>query len=547
MRGNRLLTVAATSLSIIICLSSVVSANSNSFKVTSYIPEKFTDFQWRVMGGIDLSGNESNHSNDQFTYPTSSVRKRESLDQSFDLNSTSHYKYITRSVQFNSSLALSADFDYRTGSSLSSSHFSSYADSSIRDYDDNARTVAYSLNPSAKMHLYPSNNFFVSLETRVAYRGISTPKYISNSKEETYYPPDYGYDLRIIDRSKQNTRTAYLYDVRGEMLQGIGRVEYGVYGATALYIIDELESRGLISHRPSYSEMNELADRIYWYRESRPIDRRVHRMESFENICVYLESIGTIDETSTAVFIVVADVLDYFPKNNRPFGFQVGAGAGLSYSKDKHDMTLYLQESYSLYNENESHAGEYELIYTNSSENSHLNQANVNTFQSPYWIVSADYHYPIDIRWQLSLSSQLKYYFDSNRKRTSYTYAYSPNQDNSISESIVTDKDYYGIEVNSELDYIINSRSNATFRSRYACYNRTSSTVQPDGRVETLALKGNSFNLESQFIYRITIPTTLNARLGYSYTDSDVDNENTIRSGESSSWSFSARLEHYLF
>lgn len=553
MRGNLLQKIAATGLCFVFCTTGLLIAGDKAFSVTSYIPEKFTDFEWRIDGKLNFGGNDSDLDADRVD---DGVKAQESgnASQSADVRSNLTYEHITLPVQFFSTTSLFTSFDYYTSNQASETDFG-YSIPRRIDSDTRSRDIDVGLSQHVQATVYPQNTFFVALDADLSYLSRNNPTDNVHSFEKLFYDSTSAYDIRTQNSNRQESASSNRYRINGQLTQGLGRVEYGIYGATALYMIDELESRGLLLRKPDYDEMTHLTDLIYHYRETRAIDSRLLKIEALTAFLDYLKEIGSVAESGPAAVLAIVDVWDYFPKDRRSFGWSVGGGAGIDYERIHNDATDELGIIYSYYYYGDDDLTVLDSVVTNPEYNLHRNVVTTETDKAPYWIATAAYHRPFSLRWQFDGGGSARYYFSASDDSKTVTNQYLPYSRITTRESKSSIDKWYNVELSGAVTYIMNSRTQAHFGGSYSYSNReyttqlsqtTGSNIN-NGSASGRGSTTSSIRLDSQLEYRLAIPTTLVANLNFTHTDNDATIDEHTENVTRSNWTISAQLVHYLY
>ncbi|MEZ5357523.1 MAG: hypothetical protein R3F48_01750 [Candidatus Zixiibacteriota bacterium] len=545
MRGNQFATAVALGCFIVLSFSQALHAGDNEFKVTSYIPEHFTDFQWYVEGGFNLGGNSSNMEQYSSLGYLHTDEDSKSSDQALSMTSNSDYLFVTRTMNFSSHTSVYSFFNFEN-TNTTESPIGTQPTTVYNSSDYQGREVTCRLEQDFSAIIYPTDVFFSKFDVAFSYDGDFQPKQTNHNYRKHIYDPVNPTYIVIDDDERKRPLKTYRYTINAALSQGIGRVEYGVYGATALYIIDELDAKGLLIKRPDYDDMMKLADLLYQYENSSSDDARIHRMESIQGILEFLSETGALADSGPISFVVCTDVLDYFPKDNRAFGFRIGAGVGLSYSFYKSDQTNEsIDRRYQYYYDDANTSIFDSVRYFEST--SHDNKVTQTINRGPYWVLTAGYYRPIDLKWQLGVSGEFRRYFDAESETNYNYYIYSSTVTSGESRNKTSYDDWYSASIAGQVTYIMNSRTSGAFINSYSFNQRKRTNENYLGDLSHDDSRSNTIQFTSQLSYRLAIPTTLTAELSYIITDSDNYYDEVWRENDGRHWGIAVGIAHYLY
>jgi len=484
------------------CLASIVQSQEPQFRVDSYIPEKFTDFQWSIDGHFYAKGfHQEVALLDTDEIPIDSTT-RTADEQEIQLTSDLSYRHETIPWYFLGSVKLA----YVLHNQSPSTH-SHTGDGFVPG-----------IFPSFEVGKYLFSDFYIST---VGSCGWSYAHVLH----------DINPDTRIIT-----------YTLDGAISPGWGRVYEGRYGATALYILDELENNGLLVKSASGEDMLALTEIVHDYRLRHALDDRLHKIQALSKIMEFLENRGIIKPAGQYGYLFIQDVWDYFPGDARLFGWRVKAGIGLQYGHSFKQIT----------DEYETSGGYYSHSYEHEEEKDH----------NPYYELMAEYHYPIDVRWQFDIMGSWRYYFNHFNSNETHRIKYAPNLQDDFLNWAVSRKAYYSLLISGVLEYIIDSRSRLSFTPSYTITHFNSKIVQSsfrNGSQSSIEMLWYDYlyrilQLQTNFEYRISIPTSLSVSLIISQVNREDINVNSgdyvyghCWLDDTFSYSLTARIKHYLF
>jgi len=513
-----------------------------SFGVDSYIPEKFTDLQWKLDGGFGFSGDRTDSddptgSSDRYDrFHSSSESDRRDLR----LSSSFIYDHVTVPRFLNASLGISVYG--RASSSESVTDYEDTASSAVDRYGKSeGSNYALRISPSVNAGQYLASDLFVTAATSYDYDYFGYPDDQSYYLDTSIWVDDSGWvSATFNERQTVSESDSKRHVIKAEIASGWGRLYDGQYAATAMNMVGELRNSGLIEREPDYDEMMALTEVIYQYREKHALDSRWHRIEALDSVITYLHERGIIADPGPYGHLLIEDVWDYFGRRqSRSFGWTVTAGVSFDYSKYKY-QTGSDRDQYRLsthYHPDSAGAVDtvtyYDTILHNSSKRTEITS-------SPAFVVRARYSKPLNLKWQLDVTAGGKFYFD----------AYESNERNG--EHDRTDyTDYEDIYCSVSARYIYDMRTSVTLAAAFDTpIRRRIVRVRGEGPVPDFELpreEGSwSLKLLAGMTYRISIPTTLTCNLSWRKENTDWVMAYRIPSDESS-YSLSVGISHWLY
>ena len=509
----------AISLVLLCGIASNIWAETGGFKISDYIPERFEDFEWRVDGSFRMSGNDTENdidANQLSPYkPNQKINKTvNNHDYNYSLRSNIAYDYITIQKFFN--IHISLDGNTKFGNSDTKEIGQIF--NRLETETSYLSTQAYNLNfyNSLDAGRYISKDFFLSAKSYFSYYYNEVPKY----QDEYFHKYEYDEDPEFIIRQDWENSSERIdarnINVDGQVMIGWGRQYEGYYASTALYMIEELKDNGLLLEAPSKENMIMLSEIIYQNKLKHYIDKRLHKIESLKEIISFLKSEDIINGSGPNDYLLIQDVWDYFPRNDRRFGSQVRIGIGMNYDYySHHSSSTRNNRSYDyLYDTNNP-----DIIDTLSvwfSEDFRY-YSRKNDFHGTYLIINAEHSLPLNHKWQLTFTTENKFFLRAENKENHYSisnsYGYSPI----ISNEDMSYDDFYQLRFISDIDYIVSSRTSFNFLGSYTYNNRVidvdmTSVLGVMETINTYRINESSWDLyfRVDLNYRITIPTTLN-------------------------------------
>lgn len=534
------------SLLLLVCLllgSSLAShADTTTFRVSSYVPDTFTDLLWQVNGGFAFDGSH-NSTDDKGLIPgTRQKSETSSARREFDLGSRFARRFysVPRFLYLAGSVNGIVDRNRYTSTTesydalLTMSRFSRYYDEDKHRYD------RYEIDLSGEAGEYLTGDWYLahsagaelSYYNRNDYESINERLRIDTAVTQVVFDYRLGRGERPgYDRTRQ---------VRLATGLGYGRVYEGQYAAQALEMVRLLEKSGLLFTPLSYEQLQGLAATIYHYRQISPFDDRTLRIEAIQEIADYLARRGGIDPAVLAAVPLVEDVWDYFQRDTRRFGWQVEAELGFEYRDQTQDVTSTSSTRYLVIETDFSLPGSPDTV-TNGISRSHSQDYAREQRREIFLQATGRYYRPLSLRWQFDCEMLFRFSllsaFDRTTRRVSFLsglYEVTHYEDESNSW-----KEWHLLP---SLRYIFDKRTSLVLDGevsyqdvarlvgidRISRYNRA-------GWYEAVGLTG---------IYRVSLPTSLSLLLSANRWDLDPDDGD-----DQAQWSYSVRgtATHYLF
>ena len=492
----------------VLFLAGVTHASSFGFKIEDYIPQKFEDFQWQVGGKLNLNSSQYDIANNTDFY-SQYTRSSESDRTFFNFSPSTSlwYKYETNDkfVELSSKLRLYLNYNHSQSESYSNgNYFLSFEKNSSHSHYSSLR---FSISPDIKYGKYISDNYFISIDLKNEIHLMTDLDHENRENRSSRQVRDTSSYYRERDSYSESDNNRKSYRLNWELLTGKGHVYEGQYSSTALYLIKELKKNGLLETKPNSKVIEELAELIYNKRNERAIDKRIQRIEMFDELLTFLTSHGLINTDNHMAYLVVSDIWDFFPKIRRQFGskFQVGCGFYYSNSNRKYESNSNissriayapLSDPYNYY----SDVTETEIIYTRR------NNTNVN--KQFYLTMKYLYFKPITRKWQIDVESDIDYITHQSQLREyeRYTIENGVAYDHDESEKKESN-DRIILDVLPKFTYIHSSRSLFSFLSGFYF-------DFEDHKYSSDKVKWDYFFISSAK-YRISIPTSLSIQLTY--------------------------------
>lgn len=523
-------------------LSASAGDDSTTFRVQDYIPERFTDFSWKLDGGVGLRLQGQDYRKNvkhlypipDYAYPPSASESDNSyLD--FSLTNLWGFTYATRQVRFDCRWSL----DAKAGSNSTSSE-DSYEhglpnfihesdESSTRGYEIGISFAGefrrYLLNA---IHVAAVGDFHYTYEFERYDKEEHDVNFSADSAASLELTREYG---RISWSNTVNRRI----DFAGEIVAGWGRNYRGDHAVTAIYIIDELRRVGLLQREPTPDEMWKLAELVQELREGHGPDEREYRAGALQTITQQLVVDGLLRDLGAVELLAVEDVWDCFPVSERQFGWKLQAGFGGVdiYFNDRDDISDHWWGRYTW-----DYADGASQVDSQAFESTYYRYSRGERYWSPsdYWVFRAGWWHPLTSRWQIDFDAWLKLHFDHYLRERSYTVGLD---DRTASAAL-------------EISYLYDARTELHVGAiysyeRYRYLYQTIFTIGGGAEYYYEKEREVYFVLSSEVSYRISVPTVLSVWCEYHrhsriYGYTDIPSKSISHGFE-----FSAGVTHWLF
>ncbi|MCM2272488.1 MAG: hypothetical protein NDJ18_08065 [candidate division Zixibacteria bacterium] len=506
--------------------ASLVSAqDQKTFRVDSYIPQRFEDWGLKVEGGASLSG-----SNDEDRSGSTYNRSRDDYSAGrFNFFASTDYKFQTplRSIVISSGFqATLEDRDDEYSTAQSNGYNSSYTEESQTEYS------SYSLyfTPRADILSYLRGDFFGSVRGSM---NLQMRQSLDGSAETDREDLRRFVDGTIVESHSSEYESSYGRNrsISGTVSlgMGIGRKYEGRYGAVALALVDELHRNGLVAKEPTYEQMQAICDILFGFLNEHQIDSRIFRIEKLGSVLEFLKEQGITEDLGATGPFLLEDIVSYYPKFSREFGSRLRVGIGGEWYLDR-----------SLY-DRRGRANSLDIIYYNDSastvdtitgSSSYTSSSSEHySTQMPFIFLMGEYSYPISLRWQFNSVVEMRSYFEAVRQLGNREARYS---------------DYYGVNAQLGVTCVIDTRTYAslTVWSEYRAFtapglynNNSPSADEKQHEVD--------YSVRANLQYRISVPTALSLSgsidgYGRKLADYDVDTDQL-------QYNVGVRLSHWLF
>jgi len=558
-----------------------ISADNIPFKISDYIPEKFIDFEWQVNGSFQLTGNNAESQSDvvglQGRYED---RDWSGNQHRLDLGSNLRYRYETIQDFLTADLALSTRY-YRQANEYTRFMFTSLNKDEVIENSGARRCFYIGVSPHVDVGKYAYRDFFVAANGYVSFEYYETPtNRVETHGARHYYDGEY-YLFSDIHTTSDRRSDERRWSFGLELLPGWGRVYDGVFASTALYMIEELRSNGLLERTPTHEEMLALTELIYQYRLKHIIDSRIRRLEALTEILNYLQDRGVIDDPGPYGHLLIQDVWDYFPRSksqrvariphyivgrgimtrtrgatgeSRQFGTRIKVGLGADFLYNSSQQThLYSREIIYTKYYNDS-IGVIDTVRSYSKEHNYDHRKSTSAYV--YLAGLIEHHVPVSRKWQVDLSAWARYYVYTDEDREFRLIYYRDTATHKMASILERDyDDYYSLGFWASALYIVDSRTSLYVQASCDYRQAEHKTVFKNyGVYSTMEYKYPNldeknwlFTLGGGVTYRISIPTTLLVKAAYDRGSREEIYDLYRDDYSRDSYGVSVTLSHHLF
>ncbi len=329
-------------LLITVALTSVHGQNYNGFDISKY----YTPDIKRNQLDLTLSGSER--------YLNNEMEERKSNDLNGDFNaSISHFTH-TRKRYSSWGIGLTAE-------------------GSKSKYETDRQITRYSifapeLSLSTQQRFYNPRNQFILLS------GFARGKDLKmNNLIERFNPTG--------ENEKNEERTkVYNYLIDAEIGLGKGRLESVEDARQAVYIIENLSKRGVLSRKLTDDEIFTLSQLISTVKNKRFFDSRLHRIEEISAVDSFFVKNDLLEKNNAPYFTTLYDYWEYGALFERLSGKQFKSSVSTEMQHSKYDIFL-------------------------NDENTYHDK---NNFANFHWVNEFSYEKPVNLFLQNSISATLR-------------------------------------------------------------------------------------------------------------------------------------------
>lgn len=502
-------------------------AEDSVFTVTSFIPERFRDFEWRIEGSGSNLNQSSNEEGTNPAYPYVYTSKQSEDDDRTSIGLRNRMGYTSYTTQRYYSISLGTDFTLSKRSTSDSREAPFDLPPTTRDtQESDVTSYTLGLRPGLNSNFYLLGDFYAAIDWVASLSMNWSPGLKANGESEYNYV--YGMDPNYMEKRI----FAYERKIDGHSVNlsndftlsaGWGRKYDARFAGTSLYMIDELRNNGLLEREPTKEQMERLTEIVYQNRLKHVIDSRIRQIESLDEIIVFLKAENILKSDRPMGYLLIQDVWQYFPNYPRYFGWRFSIGPRIIdyFSKSIEDKTSKELETITIYHPDS--IGIADSVVTDYRE---LRRRTEMTREYEYISLAAnlEYYRPLNLRWQVEGTFGAEYFIER--------WAKTPQ---------VTEwDDYYSMMASGLVGYRMNSRS--SFSLQFHALYRFSS------------LKDSALNTKEWQVdpaigmeYRLAIPTTLRATIIYSLFATHSSGDYNIFDLDRHHFGISASIFHYLY
>jgi hypothetical protein len=545
--GDRLVrlgTAAAIFLTAVSFAPGLVSAgetDSATFRIQDYIPKKISDFKWKLDGGANAGSGSSENPTIHNSYSEHDWVSETAASNSRGLNFANNWRYLyeTREGFIELALGVSTRFSHRGSESLDST-LDTIGLWEIDRSDQPQSATSFVIPLDGIFRRYILGDGFVTAEGTFDYwYDEQTTKSMTTYRSEDMDSVSGWVEVTDAEREVKSRRISRTIDFAGEIRLGWGRVYDGRYAATALYVISELEKSHLLLRDPDRSEMLDLTRQIHAYREGHSQDQREYRAMTFQAILSSLRSAGLIAEESAFALLCLEDVLDYFPSDERRFGWdvQLGFGGHDRYQNYETDETLKDWTTLSRWHPDSSWVADTISVTYLQNQRYRRNREFTPT---DHIVFQIGYYRPLAARWQFDLSARTWWCLNQNAQPE--IIAYSPGYRYARTfNRVVTSCD-------AALQYQFDARTALLVHTALIDTSRTDRYRRfLTGETVDWKVQNRIFSVQLSAAYRMSSATTLRVDWLYSKLINSTKNRDFEVEKRSMSSSISAGITHWLF
>lgn len=526
-------------------ISASVGFADDEFRVSSYIPDRFHDFQWLVSGETGTTGSSSTTSFDSPALRPNRNDDEWTEDNSYrlDVFSTARYRLQTLDRILDLTARLNARASESDRDEIVNARELPVYDFHVREQSDENNYEAR-LDATVDVDQYLISNLFIQGNGRVTFRFRETSASIDEYSADLILDTVYQSIYEQVQKDESEIEiTSKNHVLEGMLLLGWGRQYQGEYGATALFIVDRLRRDGLLVEPPDYDQMQGLARLVHTCREALVVDSRYHRIESLDNIIGYLTDIGAIEDPGPYGHLLIQDVWDYYPVYQREFGWRVAAGVGGRQTRNSYGERTSESSSYHYQRRYIDGSGVIDTLADSSSsvEYSHYDR---HVGHTDYVTCIAEYNWPASLNWQLSCEGFARASINRPQirdDRPDYYHTY--------------ERRIYNVGVRADTRYIFDARTDAAmslvvehdYEKHEQHWDYYVGTPKQSSERRIDKIWAWTTRLAGSLRYRIAVPTTLRVYLSVDWVKQSRDTVSRPGRSDQFNYYLSTSIEHYIF
>ena len=294
--------------------------------------------------------------------------------------------------------------------------------------------------------------------------------------------------------------------LRASIGVGFGRIESVEDARQAIYILDELSKKKVLTRQLSDDEIFQFAQQISRVKNKRFLDSRLHLIDEITSVDSFFVSNHLLTNSDASYFTTLYDYWQYGALNSRKSGheFAMSLSPAVSLSSDNR---LSIDSLIWAHGYNNNISGEFSITY--------------------------NYEKPVSLNWQHSGSVSLRC------NTTRYEQSILPDINNTLDIRKYT---YYNAYLSGSyyISYYPNTRTNysvglAQFISLMLQDDMISATTSPENRSQSRT----SFNLNASYYFSPQFRLSGNARIGNYIQNSDNYTYSGLDGGISASFIYS--------
>jgi hypothetical protein len=403
---------------IIFCFFSVVlsftlSAQEYKYNISKYYTPDIVRNQLDVSFGANSNFNNSTSRNG---YTVSNIIKDSvvsSYNNSFYGTITPNFVTYTNTRKLSSMLQINGNFYGNYGTN--------------GNFDQNDKNTTFITNDNLNVN-YTSR--FYNVSNQYFLLGISSNLQASVNKNNSL-------TNSITSNSFNNN---YIINIAPSIGIGIGRIEQVEDARQAIYILDDLSKKKVLTRQLDNAEIFQFAQQISRVKNKRFLDSRLHLIDEINSVDSFLVKNNLLEKSDARYFTTLYDDWQYGALYSRKSGqsFEISISPSLNWNElNYHPVDTLAQD---IENQNSLYGG---LTFTYT------------------------YEKPVNLNWQHSLSASLNGFLSSNTIRTQYgkstTATSNKTDDNGAKLSVNYTLGYYpstrsyftaAFSQNSQLDYV---------------------------------------------------------------------------------------------
>jgi len=499
------ITVKAACLFFVISFASVFVTNAqyHDFKLTDY---KNPDYQWRKLNvSFGLSGSNTNNKMDGDSFEYASKNDQSNYGGSLNLD----YYSVTNLRKYQGE---------QFGNLNTNAQWYKNMDKDFNKRTSKKNNQHLDFNYRINNRFYFNKLWFVEADLTAGY-----------SKDNGYYKNTGNENYPVHDKTITNNINV---SVGVPLMIGYGRIEDAQDARLAVYILEDLEKAGRLSHSPTHEEILSFASFITQTKNKRYFDIRLKKIEELTVVDSFLVEKQLIKKQDIQYFTLLNDNWDYAMSQERSSGYRVSVGFQPYYSYSFNDEKAYYTDMIS----------GYPPSFLKWTEG-----AKVKTNDYNYNIVAQFIHEkPINLYWQSSAEASLTYLIGNSNNSFDIHSHDDTYKCDTVSPGIKAGLAY-------AIHYYPNTRTslrmgvNASYLKAWGHYEFNDYRTDIDNQRLNAGL---SFSCNYYFSPRLRLNAGLNGNYDYTLTYNDYDLTTSAKEKQTTNnfhTSFFAGLVYMIF